>query len=95
MTLQSTPDRPRVDAREKVLGRALYAADIALDGLLHAITVPATIAKGRVTAIDTALAIAEPGVVRVYTHEDFANDIAVTPATLGGHQPVYSRWRTH
>ncbi|MBS3666399.1 xanthine dehydrogenase family protein molybdopterin-binding subunit [Vreelandella boliviensis] len=87
MTLQTTPDRPRIDAREKVLGRALYAADIALDRLLHAITVPATIAKGRVTAIDTALAIAEPGVVRVYTHEDFADDIAVTPATLGGNQP--------
>lgn len=86
MTLPATPDRPRIDAREKVLGRALYAADIALDRLLHAMTVPATIAKGRVTAIDTALALAEPGVVRIFTHEDFA-DIAVTPATLGGNQP--------
>jgi xanthine dehydrogenase YagR molybdenum-binding subunit len=86
MTLTSTPDRPRVDAREKVLGRAIFAADVALVGLVHAITVPATIAKGRVTAIDATSALAEPGVLRAFTHEDFA-EIRVTPATLGGNTP--------
>lgn len=86
MTPHSTPDRPRIDAREKVLGRALFAADVPLDGLLHAMTVPATIAKGHVTDIDTSAALAEPGVLRVFTHEAFS-DIAVTPATLGGNQP--------
>ncbi|APX13455.1 xanthine dehydrogenase family protein molybdopterin-binding subunit [Tateyamaria omphalii] len=88
MTLTSTPDRPRTDARDKVLGRALFAADVPIPGLLHAMTVPATIAKGRVTQIDTREAIAEPGVVRVFTHEDFG-DIGVTPATLGGNQPGF------
>lgn len=86
MTLRSTPDRPRIDAWGKVLGRALFAADVAPAGLLHAMTVPATIAKGHVTGIDATSALAEPGVIRVFTHEDFA-DIAVTPATLGGNQP--------
>lgn len=86
MTLTSTPDRPRVDAREKVLGRATFAADVPMPGLLHAMTVPAVIAKGRMTGIDTTAAAAEPGVVRIFTHEDFA-DLNVTPATLGGNRP--------
>lgn len=86
MTLSSTPDRPRNDAHDKVLGRAAFAADVPVPGLLHAMTVPATIARGRVIGIDTRTASEEPGVVRIFTHADFA-DIAVTPATLGGNQP--------
>ena len=88
MSLTPTADRLRIDAREKVLGRPLFAADIPLDGLLHAMTTPAGIAKGRITAIDTAAAAGVPGVVRVFTHEDFA-DVRITPATLGGNQPGF------
>lgn len=86
MTLTSTPDRPRIDARDKVLGRALFAADVPVAGLLHAMTVPAAIARGRLRRIDTAVAAATPDVVRVFTHADFA-DLNVTPATLGGNRP--------
>ncbi|MCF3934021.1 xanthine dehydrogenase family protein molybdopterin-binding subunit [Acuticoccus sp. M5D2P5] len=86
--LTPTQDRMRIDARDKVLGRPLFAADIPLRGLLHAMTTPARIAKGRITAIDTMAAAAVPGVVRVFTHEDFA-DLRVTPATLGGNQPGF------
>ncbi|WP_294338855.1 xanthine dehydrogenase family protein molybdopterin-binding subunit [uncultured Sphingomonas sp.] len=71
MTSAPFPNRPRVDAREKVLGRASYAADVALPGLLYAMQVPATIAKGTVTALSTDAAMAVPGVVRVLTASDF------------------------
>lgn len=96
MTQERTADRPRVDAYEKVLGRALYAADQPITGLLHAMTVPATIAKGRIEAIDLTAATNVRGVVRIFTHEDFSQ-IKTTPAARGaygqpgkGHQPMTS-----
>ncbi len=96
MTQERTADRPRVDAYEKVLGRALYAADRPIAGLLHAMTVPATIARGRIEAIDATAAENVPGVVRIFTHEDFSQ-IKTTPAARGaygqpgkGHQPMTS-----
>lgn len=46
MTQEWTSSRPRVDASEKVLGRALFAADQPIAGVLHGMTAPATIAKG-------------------------------------------------
>jgi xanthine dehydrogenase YagR molybdenum-binding subunit len=94
MTQKRTADRPRVDAYEKVLGQALYAADQPIAGLLHAMTVPATIAKGRIEAIDLTAAMNVRGVVRVFTHEDFSQ-IKTTPASRGaygqpgkGYQPM-------
>lgn len=83
MPLERNPDRPRFDARDKVLGKALFAADRQVPGLLHAMTVPAAIAKGEIEAIDTEAASRVPGVVRVFTWRDFA-DITETPATRGG-----------
>lgn len=64
-------ERARFDARDKVLGRTQFTADIQLPDMLYAMSVPATIAKGRVTsvAIDEAMKI--PGVVRVLTAKDF------------------------
>jgi xanthine dehydrogenase YagR molybdenum-binding subunit len=61
---------PRLDGPAKVTGRARYAADHSAPGLLHAVLVTATIPAGRVTAIEAREALAEPGVVRVLTHED-------------------------
>jgi xanthine dehydrogenase YagR molybdenum-binding subunit len=96
MTQERTADRPRVDAYEKVLGRALYAADRPITGLLHAMTVPATITKGRIESIDATAAQNVQGVVRIFTHEDFSQ-IKTTPATRGaygrpgkGYQPMTS-----
>lgn len=65
------PDRPRVDAREKVLGTAKYGADFAIRDMLYAMQVPATIARGRVTALSIDAAMRVPGVVRVLTATDF------------------------
>ncbi len=83
MSVERNPDRPRIDAREKVLGKALFAADRPVDGLLHAMTVPARIAKGAIAGIDVNPAMRVPGVVRVFTWRDFT-DIRETPATRGG-----------
>ena len=70
MTTAPFPNRPRVDAREKVTGRLKYAADVAVEGLLYGMMVPSTIARGRVVAVSTEAALAVPGVVRVLTAAD-------------------------
>lgn len=71
MSAAAFPDRDRVDARGKVTGATDYVADVALPGMLHAMTVPARIAKGRVDAIATDAAMRVAGVVRVLTADDF------------------------
>ncbi|HEY1250770.1 MAG TPA: xanthine dehydrogenase family protein molybdopterin-binding subunit [Thermoanaerobaculia bacterium] len=60
----------RVDGRLKVTGGAKYAAEFAPEGLVHAVAVQSTVAKGRVEAIDAAEARAMPGVIAVLTHEN-------------------------
>jgi xanthine dehydrogenase YagR molybdenum-binding subunit len=60
----------RVDGPAKVTGAATYAAEFALQGLLHAALVLSTIPKGRITAIDTAAAEQTPGVHAVITHQN-------------------------
>ncbi|MFP5077988.1 xanthine dehydrogenase family protein molybdopterin-binding subunit [Rhizobium sp. YIM 134829] len=71
--MPSTPfkERPRIDALDKVRGKPIYAADIPAAGVLHAMTVPARIALGTMTALSTDTAMAVPGVVRVLTPNDF------------------------
>jgi xanthine dehydrogenase YagR molybdenum-binding subunit len=60
----------RVDGVEKVTGRAVYAVEHAasLEAPLHAWLVQASVARGRVTALDAAVALAHPGVVTVLDH---------------------------
>ena len=60
----------RRDGVAKVTGAATFAADNNPPGLLHAVCVPATIARGRVSGLDTGSALAHPGVVAVYSHEN-------------------------
>ncbi|MFF3325169.1 xanthine dehydrogenase family protein molybdopterin-binding subunit [Streptomyces sp. NPDC002889] len=60
----------RREARAKVTGTARYAADHTPRGCAHGWPVRATVARGRVTAIDTAAATALPGVIAVLTHEN-------------------------
>ncbi len=52
----------RVDAYEKVTGRARYTADIVRPGMLHAVIVRSPIARGTLTALDLDAARAVPGV---------------------------------
>ncbi|MBW5482183.1 xanthine dehydrogenase family protein molybdopterin-binding subunit [Streptomyces bambusae] len=54
----------------KVTGTARYAAEHALPDRAYAWPVPATVARGQVTAVDTAAALALPGVLAVLTPYD-------------------------
>ncbi|WP_266368901.1 xanthine dehydrogenase family protein molybdopterin-binding subunit [Tellurirhabdus rosea] len=59
----------RVDGREKVTGKAKYAAEFNLPGLTYGVVVSGGITKGRITGIDTSAAML-PGVIKIFTHEN-------------------------
>ncbi len=58
----------RVDGVAKVTGRAKYAAEFRAPNLAYGFIVLGSVAKGRITAMDTREAERAPGVVRVFTH---------------------------
>lgn len=64
--------RPRVSALDKVIGRCIYASDIVLPGMVHAVLLRSTIAHGRVLGLDVAAAAAVPGVLAVLGSADIA-----------------------
>ena len=70
---------PRVDAPLKVSGRAKYTADFKLPGMLYAVPVPATVAAGTISAIDSAGAAAMPGVRAIYTRANIGRFYRVAP----------------
>ena len=59
-------DMVRVDGPLKVSGCAQYTSDFHFPGLLHAVAVGATIANGKLTRLDTALAEKMPGVKAIF-----------------------------
>jgi len=61
---------PRLEARDKVTGRAEYTHTMRLPGMLHAKIFRSTVAHGRIKSIDTSAAKKVPGVYRVVTSED-------------------------
>ncbi len=61
---------PREDAVEKVTGAARYTTDLALPGMLHAAILTSPHAAARIVRIDTAAALAVPGVRAVLTGDD-------------------------
>lgn len=66
----------RVDAMEKATGRAIYTADVRRPGMVYAMLVRSTIARGKAT-VDTTGARASRGALDVLTAADIAG-------TLGG-----------
>ncbi|GAA2253624.1 xanthine dehydrogenase family protein molybdopterin-binding subunit [Streptomyces indiaensis] len=60
----------RREGREKVGGTARYAAEFHDPGRAQAWPVSARVARGRVTGVDTADALAVPGVLAVLSHEN-------------------------
>src|ERR1700722_7392102 len=70
MTVQIGRSIPRLEARAKVTGRAEYAHNLRLPGMLYGKLFRSTVAHGRIRAIDTSAAKAMDGVVRVVTGED-------------------------
>lgn len=72
---------PRVDGPLKVSGGAHYTSDRRFPGMLIAVPVSATIAKGTVQHIDTSAAQRMPGVRAVYTHANFERLYRVNKGT--------------
>lgn len=61
----------RVEGVAKVTGKAKYAAEFQVPNLAYGFLVTSKIAKGTIKAIDTTEAVRAPGVIRVYTHENY------------------------
>ena len=76
---------PRVDAYDKVTGRAKFTDDLCPKPCLEAKLLHSTIANGRVTSIDTTEALKVPGVVAIYT----CFDVPEHPYPVAGH-PWYA-----
>jgi xanthine dehydrogenase YagR molybdenum-binding subunit len=60
----------RVDGAFKVQGKAPFAAEFALEGMVYAALAFSTIPKGRIATLDTNAAEAAAGVVLVMTHRN-------------------------
>jgi CO/xanthine dehydrogenase Mo-binding subunit len=61
---------PRLEARQKVTGRAEYVHNLRLPGMLHGKVFRSTVPHGRIRRIDTSAARALAGVHRVVTIDD-------------------------
>jgi CO/xanthine dehydrogenase Mo-binding subunit len=87
---------PRLEARDKVTGRAEYTHTMRLPGMLHAKIFRSTVAHGRIKAIDTSAAKRVPGVHRIITAEDIRT---VIPAPYYGpafhDQPILAIDKVH
>jgi xanthine dehydrogenase YagR molybdenum-binding subunit len=57
---------PRLDAVQKVTGRARYTFDVQLPGMLHGCSVVSAVAHARIKSIDTTAAERHPGVRAVH-----------------------------
>jgi CO/xanthine dehydrogenase Mo-binding subunit/aerobic-type carbon monoxide dehydrogenase small subunit (CoxS/CutS family) len=69
--VDAQPDSAGVpDARAVVTGAARYTLDVAIPGLLHMRVLRSPHAHARIRAVDRSAALATPGVVAVFTHED-------------------------
>ena len=64
----------RVDAADKVTGRARYVADYHLPGMLYARCLRSEVPHARIVCVDTAPALQIPGVRAAITNADFAKE---------------------
>jgi xanthine dehydrogenase YagR molybdenum-binding subunit len=85
-TTQQTPglspigrDTVRVDGPRKVSGQAQYTSDFHFSGLLYAVPVEATIANGRVLALDTTAAEKMPNVRAIFHRENIGKIFRSVP----------------
>jgi len=78
---------PKIDAVERVSGRATYTGDVKLPGMLFARVLRSPHPHARIRSIDTSKALALPGVKAVVTHEN-ANVVWGAGSISGGRQYV-------
>ena len=62
--------RGRVEAKEKVTGKAKYSAEYEIPNLVHGVFVGSTIPSGRILSLDIEEAKSIPGVLDIITHEN-------------------------
>src|SRR6201997_1660735 len=70
---------PRVDGPLKVSGTATYTSDHNFPGMLYAVPIASTIAKGSIAALDTSAAEKMPGVKAVFHRENIGRFFRVPP----------------
>src|SRR6266704_2344282 len=61
---------PRIDAFERVTGKATYTRDVSLEGMLFAQVLRSPHPHARIKSIDVSKARALPGVKAIITHEN-------------------------
>ena len=71
----------RVDAPDKLKGKAIYAGDISLMGMLHLKILRSDRPHAKILKIHTEKAETHPGVVGVFTHKDIPGMNRVGPET--------------
>jgi 4-hydroxybenzoyl-CoA reductase alpha subunit len=74
--------RRRVDGRAKVTGQTRFADDIVLPRMLHAKLLRSPHPHARIVAVDSARAMAVPGVHLVLTGRDFPVTFGILPVSL-------------
>ncbi|HQE93252.1 MAG TPA: molybdopterin-dependent oxidoreductase [Anaerolineae bacterium] len=67
------PKVQNVDGPDKVSGRAKYVGDMRVAGMLYAKVLRSSVPHARIVKLDTAPALAVPGVKAVITHADFVD----------------------
>ncbi|MBV8672309.1 MAG: xanthine dehydrogenase family protein molybdopterin-binding subunit [Acidobacteriaceae bacterium] len=72
---------PRIDGPLKVSGTAKYASDHHFPGMLYAVPVCSTIAKGKITTLDTSAAEKMPGVEAVFHRANIGRLYRAAPVT--------------
>ena len=65
---------PRLETREKIIGRAEFSDDLFLPGMLHGAVLQSPYAHARILSYDTSAALAVPGVEAVMTGDDIGFD---------------------
>ncbi len=77
---------PRVDAHDKVTGKAKYTDDLTLPGMLYGAILHSPQAHAKILNIDTSAAEKLPGVLAVITHKDTPGlPFGVSPARYDEH----------
>ena len=65
---------PRLETREKIIGRAEFSDDLFLPGMLHGAVLQSPYAHARILSYDTSAALVVPGVEAVMTGDDIGFD---------------------
>ncbi|MBI1801249.1 MAG: xanthine dehydrogenase family protein molybdopterin-binding subunit [Chloroflexi bacterium] len=74
---------PRVDARDKVTGKAIFGVDVHLPGMLAMKVLGSAYAHAEIVSIDTSRARKLPGVVAVITGDDLPHNVELNFGSRG------------